>query len=102
RVRTRSVLFLHELSSGMEWPLYDSLSKDQQEAWAIFGVYPGYAWTPDSKSLIIWSQGKMLRIQADSREVKEIPFTAKVHQRIRKAIRYRQEVAPDSFEAKML
>ncbi|MBT8186625.1 MAG: PD40 domain-containing protein, partial [Croceitalea sp.] len=40
RVRTKTVLFLHDLETGEEWPLYDELSKDQQEAWAIFGVYP--------------------------------------------------------------
>ncbi|MDX5321396.1 MAG: amidohydrolase family protein, partial [Bacteroidota bacterium] len=102
RVREKSVLFLHDLESGIEWPLYDSLSKDQQEAWAIFGVYTGYAWTPDAKSIVIWSHGKILKIDVESREVKEIPFEAEVKQKIRKAIRYRQEVAPETFTSKMI
>jgi len=38
RVRTKSVLYIHDLTTGEEWPIYDALNKDQQEAWAIFGV----------------------------------------------------------------
>ena len=39
RVRSKSVLFLHDLETGEQWPIYDKRHKDQQEAWAIFGVY---------------------------------------------------------------
>ena len=34
-----------------------------QEAWAIHGVYPGFAWTPDNKSIVIWAKGRIRRIQ---------------------------------------
>ena len=44
RVRTKSVLYLHDLETGEEWPVYDGLTKDQQETWAIFGVYPNFDW----------------------------------------------------------
>ncbi|MFT6845919.1 MAG: Tol biopolymer transport system component, partial [Flavobacteriales bacterium] len=42
RVREKTVLYLHDLKTGREWPIYDQLSKDQQEAWAIFGPYTGF------------------------------------------------------------
>jgi len=32
RVRTKTVLFIHDLETGEEYPLYDKLNKDQQEA----------------------------------------------------------------------
>ncbi|MBI1223227.1 MAG: amidohydrolase family protein [Bacteroidetes bacterium] len=102
RVREKSVLFLHDLQSGLEWPVYDSLSKDQQEAWAIFGVYTGFNWLPNSKEIVIWSHGKILRIQTESLEVSEVPFRVSVSQKIRKALRYRQEVAPETFTSKMI
>ncbi|MHB1277349.1 MAG: amidohydrolase family protein [Bacteroidia bacterium] len=102
RVREKSVLFLHDIESGIEWPLYDSLSKDQQEAWAIFGVYTGYSWTADSKEIVIWSHGKILRIDVASRQVSDIPFRVSVNQRIRKALRFPQEVAPEEFTSKMI
>ncbi len=102
RVHTRSVLYLHEKSSGREWPLYDSLSKDQQEAWAIFGVYSGYSWTPDGKNIVIWSHGKILSIEVATKTAKEIPFRAQVRQKIRRAVKHHQEAAPDEFESKMI
>ena len=30
RVRTKSVLYIHDLETGEEWPVYDNLNKDQQ------------------------------------------------------------------------
>ncbi|HBR54757.1 MAG TPA: amidohydrolase, partial [Flavobacteriaceae bacterium] len=55
RVREKSVLYIHDLKTGEEWPVYDQLNKDQQEAWAIFGVYPNFDWMPNNKELVFWS-----------------------------------------------
>ena len=59
RVREKSVLFLHDLETGEEWPIYDKLNKDQQETWAIFGVYPNFSWMPNNTDLIFWNGGKI-------------------------------------------
>src|SRR5690606_10492103 len=59
RARLKSVLYLHDLNTGEEWPVYDDLSRDQQETWAIFGVYPNFAFTPDSKNIIFYAKGKI-------------------------------------------
>lgn len=40
----------------------DGLSKDQQEAWTIFGIYTGFDWTSDDKDIIIWAKGKIMKI----------------------------------------
>ena len=45
RVGTGSQLFLRNLDTGEEWPVFDRLDKDLQEAWAVHGVYPQYGWT---------------------------------------------------------
>ncbi|MEQ8678352.1 MAG: amidohydrolase, partial [Cyclobacteriaceae bacterium] len=37
RVRTKSVLYIHDLETGVQKPVYAELTKDQQEVWAIFG-----------------------------------------------------------------
>jgi imidazolonepropionase-like amidohydrolase/Tol biopolymer transport system component len=102
RVRTKSVLYIHNLQTGEEWPIYDNLSKDQQEAWAIFGVYSNYNWTPDDQNIIIWAQGKIWKINVEKAEATEIPFTVHVKQRIQQAVRYIQDVSPDKFEAKAI
>lgn len=102
RVDTATVLFLHDLESGRTRPLWDGLDHDQQEAWALFGTYPGYAWTPDSKSLVVSAQGKLWRIDAQTGVRVNIPFTAQVDQVITDAVRFPQQVAPAQFDVKML
>ena len=47
RVRTKSVLFVHDLATGRDYPICDGLSKDQQEAWTVFCIYKGLDWMPE-------------------------------------------------------
>ncbi len=102
RVREKSVLYLHDLKSGREWPIYDQLSKDQQEAWAIFGPYTGFNWTPDDQHIIIWAEGKIKKINVASLQVADIPFKATATHKIVNALRFKNDAAPDSFEAKAI
>lgn len=102
RVRSKSVLYLYDRRSGAQRPIFDGLSHDQQEAWAIFGVYPGFDWTPDSESIIIWAQGKLRRINVATGTAQVIPFAAKVSQRVAETVRFQQEVSADSFLVRMI
>jgi imidazolonepropionase-like amidohydrolase/Tol biopolymer transport system component len=102
RVRTKSVLFLRDLATGEEWPVYDDLSKDQQEAWCIFGVYTGFNWMPDNKHIVIWSKGKIKSIDVAAQKAADIPFSVTAHHRIYKALRFKQDPAPENFEVKMI
>ncbi len=103
RVRTKTVLYLHNIETGDEWPVYDALSKDQQEAWSIFGLYTNYAFTPDDKHIIIWSNGKIRNVDlAAVNSATEIPFTCNVKQRIYDAVRFTQEINPSSFTANVI
>ncbi len=102
RVGLKSVLTLHDLESGKERLLFDGLDHDQQEVWAIFGVYPRFSWTPDGKSIVVWAGGKIRRVDVESGRAEVIPFRARVTQQITEAVRFAQEVAPDSFDVKML
>ena len=102
RVRLKSVLYLRNIETGEEWPIYDGLSKDAQETWAIFGVYPGFSWTPDSKNIVISGKGKIWKITIASKAVEQIPFSAHVKQTITDAVRFPQQVAPEQFDVKMV
>jgi Tol biopolymer transport system component/imidazolonepropionase-like amidohydrolase len=102
RVRLNSVLFLRNLETDEEWPIYENLSRDAQETWAIFGLYPGYAWAPDSKHIVIWAKGKIRKINTSTKTAEEIPFNLQVNQTVTDALRFRQEVAPETFEPRML
>lgn len=102
RVGTRSVLHLRDLATGEETAIFDRLDKDLQEAWAIHGVYPQYAWTPDGRSLVIWGGGKIWRVDAATREAVDIPFTARVEQMLNEPLRFPQPVHADAFRVRML
>ena len=102
RVRSKTVLYVHDLQTGENRPVYDQLTKDQQEAWAIFGVYTGYSWMPGDREIVIWANGKLRRIDVATRESREIPFTLKATHSIARAVRFPQNPHPDSFQAKMI
>lgn len=102
RVRTKSVLFIHDLETGQEWPIYDNLDKDQQEAWAIFGVYTNFNWMPNDNDIVIWSGGKINKININTLQVTDIPFQAEASIKIAKAVEFDTPVAPDTFDAKVI
>ncbi|MEO8505418.1 MAG: amidohydrolase family protein [Acidobacteriota bacterium] len=102
RVRTKTVLYLRDLTSGRERPVWDGLDRDLQETWAMHGVYPGMSWTPDAKSLVVWAQGKIQRIDVETGGASVIPFHVKDTRQVAEAVRFPIEVAPAKFPVKML
>lgn len=102
RVQTKTVLFIHDLETGEEWPLYDNLNKDQQEAWAIFGVYPGFSWTPNNKEIVFWSKGKINKVDINSQQVTNIPFTVEATIKIAKTVEFDTPVFTEEFTSKVI
>ncbi|AKA33800.1 amidohydrolase family protein [Flagellimonas lutaonensis] len=102
RVRTKTVLYLHDLETGEEWPLFDDLNKDQQEAWAIFGVYPNFSWMPNNREIVFWNKGKIYKADVHSLAVGNIPFTVDANIKIAETLRVDSPVAPDQFTAKVI
>jgi imidazolonepropionase-like amidohydrolase/Tol biopolymer transport system component len=102
RVRSKSVLYIYNTETGEMHPLYDQLSRDQQETWAIFGVYPNYNWTPDGKSIIIWAKGKLVRIDTNTGNATAIPFEVESRQIVSKAVHFQQTAFQPEFSPKMI
>lgn len=102
RVREKSVLYIHDLKTGEERPIYDQLHKDQQEAWAIFGVYTGFNWTHDDKAIIIWAKGKIKRIDINTLQVTEIPFKVNNTIKIAEALRFKNKAFEPEVDVKVI
>ena len=102
RVRTKSALYVQDLGSGAQRPVWDGLSKDQMETWATFGVYPNFQWTPDGKSIVVWAKGKIWKVDVATREAKNVPFEVNSVQVVNDALRFKQDPSPAEFEAKMI
>lgn len=102
RVRFATALFLHDLETGEERQLTADLERDMQETWAVHGVYPNMAWTPDNSAIVYWAAGTLHRIDIASGEVSDIPFHLKQTHQMAEAVRSPIEVAPQQNETKML
>ena len=102
RVRTQSHLFVKNIETDVETRVFSNLDKDLQEAWTVHGVYPQYAWTPDSAKVVIWGQGKIWNVDVAAKSGTEIPFTAKVQQTLTAPLRFPIKVHEDKFAVKML
>lgn len=102
RDRFRTCLFVQDLATGEVHKLYDQLERDMQETWAIHGVYPTMAWMPDSKAIVFYAKGGIHRIEVAGKKVSDIPFHVKGERKIMPAVRVPIEVAPATFDVKML
>ncbi len=102
RVRTKSVLYIRDLETGIEKPVFDNMSPDQQQAWAIFGPYTNISWTPNGENLIFWAQGGFHNLNVESLEVEEISFSAQVNQTLADVVHFEFDPAPDTYTAKAI
>src|SRR5688572_21762677 len=101
RERARSKLYVKDLVSGEERKIYDALDQDVQETWAVTGVYPNMAWTPDSRTLVFWAGGKIRRVDSDGSNAREIPFRVSDTRGVIDAPHPQIAVAPDRFTTRM-
>lgn len=102
RERARSKLFVRDLASGNERKLYDLPDQDMQETWAVTGVYPNMDWTADSREIVFWSGGKIMRLPVGGGEARAIPFQVSDDRVVANSLHPRVAVAPDSFETRMV
>jgi Tol biopolymer transport system component len=80
----RQALKLRDLDTGEERWLAMDVQRDNHQGGGINDrdVYPGSAWTPDSKALITSFNGKIHRIDVPSGQRTLIPFTAEIDQQL--------------------
>ncbi|WP_428263183.1 amidohydrolase family protein [Haliangium sp.] len=106
RVGLDTVLFVHDLATSKARPVYAGLDRDMQETWAIHGVYPSMAWTPDNRSIVLWAGGKIRRVEvgndAGAAKVSEIPFRVRDTRTVSQPLRFPIEVHPERFHTKAL
>ena len=102
RIQTDTALMLYDRTTGRHELLSSKLDHDQQEVWAVFGLYPNFAWTPTSDALFFWAGGGIHRLDLATREVKEIPFEAEVDVQLAKAQKAKPQLATSEINVKMM
>lgn len=103
RVKNKTVLFVYDLSSGEQRPVYDGLDRDLQGEWIPQGsYYPQYSWFPDNRHIAIWGKGKLYKVDTLETDAVEIPFQVDARLQIASAVRFPYSLAPDEFRVKAI
>jgi Tol biopolymer transport system component/imidazolonepropionase-like amidohydrolase len=92
RFRTGTGLRVRNLETGDERWLRYPVTRDDQESRATRDTMPGYAFTPDGKSLVLAIGGKIHRLDFATGESRQVPFRAKVAAEIGPRIHFRGRV----------
>ncbi|MDB4874946.1 MAG: hypothetical protein JWM41_1392 [Gemmatimonadetes bacterium] len=74
RYEAQTGLRIRDLSTSEERWLAYPVQRDEQESVAPLDVYPGYAFTPDSKAIVVSYGGKIWRVPVDGSAATNIPF----------------------------
>jgi Tol biopolymer transport system component len=80
RYHQQTGLRRRDLNTGADEWLVFPVEHDEQESRFTRDLLPGYAFTPDGRSLIFTAGGGIRRLDLASGAVEEIPFTAAVEQ----------------------
>jgi Tol biopolymer transport system component/predicted amidohydrolase len=78
RFETKTGLRLRNLETQQEDWLAYPVQRDETESRAPLDAYPGYAFTPDSKAIVVSYGGEIWRVPVDRSAPTKIPFEAKV------------------------
>ncbi len=97
-----SALYVKEMDSGRELPVYDRLDRDLQETDGSQGITPAFAWMPGGKAIVFWAGGKFHRVDIETRKSEVIPVHVRTTRKIQAALRFPVQVAPDTVDVKML
>ncbi len=73
-----TALRIRDLRTMQEEWLVASMRRDDQEGYAPNDILPAYSFTPDSRSVIFTGDGKIKRVDIETKEISVIPFTAQV------------------------
>ena len=102
RVDTTTVLRIRDLATGDESTLIPRLQRDDQESRFSRDLLPGYAFTPDSRSIVFSRDGRFWRVEVPSGRQQAIPFTADVEQQLGPLVQTTVAVNDSSLDVRQI
>jgi Tol biopolymer transport system component/imidazolonepropionase-like amidohydrolase len=97
RYQTKTALRVRDFETNEERWLINGVTRDDQESRATRDTFPGYAFMPDGKSLIVPVDGRIKRVDFITGKATVIPFTANVEMDIAARLHfdYRVDESPN-------
>jgi Tol biopolymer transport system component/imidazolonepropionase-like amidohydrolase len=89
-------LRIRELATGEERWLAYPIQRDEQESVATMDVLPGYAFTPDSRAVVMSYGGEIWNVPVDGTAPTKIPFTADAQVAIGPEVKFAYPIADDA------
>lgn len=102
RVRAQTRLEVLDLGSGRTHVLLPDIERDLMEGFAFHGVYPGYAWTPDGRELVLSAEGRLWRVEVANGTRHAVPFTAQVEQQLAETVRTPRRLPEGAVRARIV
>ena len=102
RYETETALRIRNLKTGAERWLKYPIQHDDQESVASRDLYPNYAFTPDSKELVLTFNGKIQRLSVFTGEHQTIPFSAQVSQDVGPLLDVQNRIDQGPIKARLI
>jgi Tol biopolymer transport system component len=102
RVDNQTGLRIRDLSTGDERWLKLPVQRDEQESRYTRDFIPGYAFTPDGKSVLAAYEGRIHRIDAKTSEDHVIKFTVRVSQPVGSRLNFPARVDDGPVRARLI
>ena len=102
RVDNQTGLRIRDLKSGEERWLKLPVQRDEQESRYTRDLIPGYAFTPDGKSVLAAYDGKIHRLDVQTGAEALIPFTARVSQPVGSRLNFPIRVDDGPVRARLI
>lgn len=102
RIQDKTALFLKDIQTGAERAIFNDLERDMQEGFGSEGYFSYFDWTPDSNELVFWTAGKIHRLSISDQSLNSLDINLDSNLKYADAVRFEVDVAPDSFDTKML
>lgn len=100
RVKNKTVLFLKDIETGLEEPIFFDLERDMQEGFGSEGYFAYFDWTPDSKNIVFWTAGKFHSLNVNSQDLTTLNVEVESTLNYADALRFKVDVSPDEFDVK--
>jgi len=102
RIRAKTLLQVMDLDSGAVRTVAPDVTRDEQQGFCTHGLFPGYSWSPDGKSIVATAEGKIWSWNVASGARTAIPFAAQVEQIVADAVRFSHPAVSDMVRARIL
>ncbi len=102
RIKNKTALFIKDIETGIENPVFLELERDMQEGFGTEGYFAYFDWTPDSRAIVFWTGGKFHKLSLENNSVTNIPVRVRAQIKYADAVRFEVNVAPDNFDVKMV